>query len=367
VGHLPLDGNTAEVSTHIENLKLLDQVLPKGNLLVYLADSKLDSEENLLSIKARGGRFLCAGVFSQEMQERYLGLRRKLRKLNYYPESQAKLPAAERDQYKVVETTETIRGEVDGRRQKLTYRQIFVWSEAKARQKKATRERHMGKIREEFETVERNLNKYSLTTREVIVRRLESAKARYSEGELFEYELHQRQGRFSLKWRIDPKKLQRREHLEGAFLLKTNLSASRHSPTKVLTTYRQQSKVEQGHRYLKGPLAVSPTYLEKPERIAGLLCILVWALMVLRLMERNVRRELNGEPLYGLYPENRPCLRPTIPAILECFSTVSIVIVKHRGTVTRRLAEFTPIQHRLIRLMGIPPDGLRSFKRRCAT
>jgi len=95
------------------------------------------------------------------------------------------------------------------------------------------------------------------------------------------------------------------------------------------------------------------------------LCILVWALLVLALMERQVRRGPKGKPLYGLYPENRPSPAPTRPALLECFSTLCIVIVKDRGTTTRRLAQPTTIQQTLLRLLGIPPDGLRTFKRRC--
>ena len=53
VGHLPLDGNTAEVNSHLENLKRLGQILPKGRLL-DIADTKLDAPENLLAIAARG-------------------------------------------------------------------------------------------------------------------------------------------------------------------------------------------------------------------------------------------------------------------------------------------------------------------------
>ena len=96
----------------------------------------------------------------------YLKLRRrgKLQKVDYFPQSQARLPADKRDQYKAVETKAVLKGTVDGRTVRVNYRLIFVWSEAKARQEAQTRERHMSKIREEFEAIERNLNKYSLTT-----------------------------------------------------------------------------------------------------------------------------------------------------------------------------------------------------------
>ena len=255
-----------------------------------------------------------------------------------------------------------------GRTIRVKYRLIFVWSEAKARQEGQTRERHVSKIREEFEAIERNLNKYSLTTQEKILGRLESAKAKYSQGGLFEYKLTKDgKGRFHLTWKISAQKLARLQQLEGVYVLKTNLPSRRCPTAKALSTYKEQSQVERRFHHCKGPLAVAPMFPEKPERMAGLLCILVWALMVMALMERQTRRSLKGKPLYGLYPENRPSPAPTGPAILKCFSTLCIVIVKEHGKVSRRLGEAAPIQRKLLHLLDIPPDELQTFKRRCGT
>jgi len=365
VAHAALDGNAPEATTHLDNLRRLRQILPKKQLL-YVADTKLDTPENLLGVAAGQGHFLCGGVFSPQLQDVYLSHRGQLRPVDYHPKSQDALPPEQRDRYEAFELTERLEGMVENRKIHLRYREIFVWSESKARQEAATRERHLGKIREAFEAVDRNLNRYSLKKREAVVRRLEQAKGRYAEGKLIEYELvEDRKGRFSLKWKIDRKALQRWELLEGVYVLKTDLPKGTHPLAGVLAKYREQSQVERRIHHLKGPLAVAPMFLKNPERIAGLLCILVWALMVLALMERQVRRSLKGQPLYGLYPENRPSPAPTGPALLDCFSTLCLVIVKQRGTVTRQLAEPSDIQQKLLRLLGIPPDRLRTFKRRC--
>jgi transposase len=365
VAHAPLDGNAAEAPAHLDNLRRLKEVLPKRKLL-YIADTKLDTPENLLAVAAGEGHFLCGGAFTTQLQQLYLRHRRKLRPVDYHPKSQAHRPPEERDGYKAFELTERLRGEVDGQGVRLKYRLIFVWSEAKARQEAATRERHVAKTREAFEAVERNLNRYSLKTQEAIVRRLEAAKAKYGEGALFEYELTQdRRGQFLLRWKISPKALEEWKLLEGVYVLKTDLSTRSYPLAKALAKYKEQSQVERRIHHLKGPLAVAPLFLKNPERIAGLLCILIWALLVLALMERQVRRGLKGKPLYGLYPENRPSPAPTGPALLDCFRTLCMVIVIHRGTATRRLAQPTEIQRKLLLLLGIPPDALRTFKRRC--
>jgi transposase len=365
VGHLPLDGNAAEVNSHLENLKVLARTLPKSKLL-YVADTKLDAPNNLLAIAARQGQFLCGGVFSPQLQERYLKLRDQLHEVDYFPHSQAKRAPEKRDQYKAVEVSEHIEGTVDGRGVRLDYRLIFVWSESKARQEATTRERHIAKIRAEFEAVQRNLGRYSLKTTEAIVRRLEAAKGKYAEGALVEYRLTEgKGGHFQLDWGLDAKALERWQYLEGVYVLKTNLPRTSHRLTKVLRTYKEQSHVERRFHHLKGPLAVAPMFLKNPERIAGLLCILVWALMVLALMERQVRRELNGQPVYGLYPENRPSLAPTGPALIAGLSGLCIVIVRQRGEIARRLTQPNPSQRQILQLLGIKSEQLQTSKRRC--
>jgi transposase len=365
VGHLPLDGNAGEVTSHLENLKLLARTLPKGELL-SISDTKLDAAKNLLAIAARRGQFLCGGVLLPQLQERYLGLRGDLRPVDYHPDSQAKRPAAERDRYEAVEVAEHLEGQVDGEAVRLDYRMIFVWSESKARQEATTRERHTAKVVAEFEAVQRNLGRYSLKTTEAIVRRLEAARGKYAEGTLLDYRLVQGpDGGFTLTWQFDAGALERRRHLEGVYVLKTNLPERTHPTAEVLRTYKGQSRVERRFHHLKGPLAVAPMFLKNPERIAGLLCILVWALMVLALMERQVRRELKGEPLYGLYPEGRPSPAPTGPSLVRALSGLSIVIVQQGGAVARRMAMPDPTQRRVIQLLGINSERLQTFKRRC--
>jgi len=361
---LPLDGNEPEVKTHIENMERIRRLLPPGSL-VYTADTKFDSPENLLANKAAGGQFLCGGVFQPHLKDEYRKHRLEMKLVDYCPKSTQHLPEEERPKYKVYESSDTIVGEVDGQNVRLNYRKLFVWSESKAELEKETRERHIQKIQAVFEAVERNLNKYSLKTREKIVSRLEAAKNKYSVGEVFQYELNQRSGKYSLVWSIDRKALKRLEELDGAYILKTDLPKGTHPPAKVLQEYKTQINVERRIGDMKGPLEIAPMFLEKPLRIAGLMFILLWALMVLALMERDVRKSLNGKPMFGIYPEGRPSPAPTGRSILEVFEDLAVVIVCHQGETHRRLADLTDVQRRLIEMMSLPLNSLRAFKARC--
>src|ERR1035438_6400566 len=361
VAHAAFDGNTAESTTHPDNIRRLKEILPTSALL-YIADTKLDTEENLWEIVDAKGKFLCGGAFNVGLEKRFVTNIKELRPVKYWPKSQEKRPAEERDEYQAFELTARLERTVDGKKQKHDYRVIFVWSESKERQEIQTRERHVAKIRSEFEKIERILNHYKLKEEKMIIQRLEKAKSLYTEGSLFEYTLGGKEGSYTLTWGQNAKALAEWEKLEGVFVLKTNRSTRQLPLGATLAKYREQINVEKRIGNLKGPLAVTPMFLEKPERIAGLLTVLVWALMVMSLMERAVRRKLKGKPLVGLYPENRPSPAPTGPAILGCFRTLCIVIVKHKHTQSRHLAELSALQLKLVKLLGIPPSRLRAFK-----
>lgn len=358
---LPFDGNEAEVKTHLENLERLRKLLPTKKL-VYTADTKFDAPENLLANKAAGGQFLCGGVFQPNVKDEYLKHRREMKIVDYCPKSKQHLPIEKRPKYKTYEVPKKLEGTVSGRLIRMSYRQIFVWSEAKATEEAKTRQRHLDKIRAAFEKVDKNLNKYSLKTREKIVARLDAAKSQYAVGGTFTYELTQRAGTFHLRWEIDPAALARLEDLDGAYVLKTDLAKSAFPTSAVLQEYKEQIHVERRIGDIKGPLAIAPLFLEKPLRIAGMMYILLWALMAMALMERDVRKSLNGEPMFGIYPEGRPNLAPTGRAIIERFEDLTIVIMKHNGEQHRRLADLTTVQRKLIDLMSIPPAALKVFK-----
>ncbi len=199
-----------------------------------------------------------------------------------------------------------------------------------------------------------------------IVARLEKAKGRYAEGTLFHYEVQEQGGQFQLNWWLDEKELQEWKELEGVYVLKTNRSRSRYPVVEVVRTYKEQTHVERRISHIKGPLAVAPAFLENPQRIAGLLAVVVWALLIMSLLERQVRRQAGGKPLFGLYPEGRPCRAPSGPTILRCFSTLCVVIFLSGRSPRRQLAQLTSLQRYLLDLLGILETDLRCYAR-CAS
>ena len=367
ISHRVFDGNTPETPTHLENLKHLSRLLPKTELL-YLADSKLDSNENFLAVVAAKGKFLGGGAFSEAMQQLYLSVRDRLKPLDYCPRSQAERPVEKRDKYQGVEVRQTLRGIVKGRLLRCHYRVLFIWSEAKARQEAETRQRHLAKIQAVFVKTAKNLNKYKLKTEQDVTRRLEATRSRFAEGQCFAYEVGtDSDGRLTLAWHIDTAAVTRREALEGVFVLKTNLAVKTHSLEEVLRTHKDQIQVERRIGNLKGPLAVAPMFLKNPKRMKGLLYILVWALMVLSLLERQVRKQLKGKPMYGLYPEHRPSKAPTGVRLIEAFEYLCIVLVTANGQTTRHLGELDDTQREILTLLDMAPGQMKTCTKGCGT
>jgi transposase len=362
----PLAGNTAEARTHVANLLRLKEMFPRHRFL-YMGDSKLDTPENLAAAQETAGEFLCAGAFTPKLQARFREVRGRLKPVDYCSQADARRPPEERDHYQACEVPDRVVGTFEKRSVRVKYRLIFVHSSAKAEQQAATRERHVAKTRAEFEKVEKLLGKYSLKTEAAIRRRLEQARSKYHEGKLFTYTLKTKGESFTLTWQIDAAALESQKELEGVFVLKTNLPKRLHPIATVLATYREQSKVEKRFHHLKGPLAVTPMFLQNPQRIAGLLIVLMWALTIMALMERQVRKNLKGQPMYGLYPENRPSPAPTGCRLIEKFATLSIVILYDATGTQRRLGQLTNIQREILKLLDLPDTALKTFKRRCGT
>jgi hypothetical protein len=350
----------------VANLLCLKELFSRHRYL-YLGDTKLDTPENLAAAQQTAGEFLCAGAFTQPLQARFREVCDQLKPVDYCSQADAQRPPEERDQYRACEVQDKVIGLFDGRKVGVKYRLLFVYSSAKAKQQAATRERHLAKIRAEFEQVEKILGKYSLKTKEAIQRRLEQARSKYSEGKLFSYTLTSARGKFTLTWRIDGAALRSLEKLDGVFVMKTNLSKRKNPIATVLAKYREQSKVEKRFHHLKGPLAVTPMFLENPKRIAGLLIVLMWALTVMALMERQVRKNLKGQPMYGLYAENRPSPAPTGARLLQKFATLCVVEIHDSSGTNRRLAQLSSIQRKILQLLDLPDAALQTFKRRCGT
>jgi transposase len=169
-------------------------------------------------------------------------------------------------------------------------------------------------------------------------------------------DLHQAQLRLSRNDMALAEELQ----LAGWRIHVTNAPAQAMTLNQATDYYRDEFLVEHGfHRFKRGSLPVLPLWVRLPERIRGLMLLLLIALQLLTLIEFVVRQELaqRQETLAGLVPGNpkMKTARPSAERLLARFSGLNFVGEMTDTIITGKINEnLTSVQQRILDLMGVP-------------
>lgn len=168
------------------------------------------------------------------------------------------------------------------------------------------------------------------------------------------------QHHLSLEVKIDQAALDEAYRLAGWRVYVTNVSAQEMSLTQAAIYYRDEWLVENGfHRFKGGSLPTLPLFLRLPERIIGLMLLLLLALQALTLLEFVARRNLqaNQEKIAGLVPGNpkNKTERPTAERLLAAFTKLHLVVetgeTELRGFLNESLS---PLQQQILALLNLP-------------
>jgi transposase len=136
---------------------------------------------------------------------------------------------------------------------------------------------------------------------------------------------------------VEAEALTQAEQEQGWTVLATTVNAQRCSEAQILRAYQEQnSTVEAGMRWIKNPAAITPMWLEKPERIAALAMLTVIGLLVYGLLQRQVRLYLQAHQQH--VPGNKgPTATPTAAVVLSLFTPVLMVQVQVDKTTVRQV------------------------------
>ncbi len=111
----------------------------------------------------------------------------------------------------------------------------------------------------------------------------------------------------------------------GWTVLATTVDAEACPDADILQAYHNQNTtVEPGFRWIKNPAAISPVWLEKPERIAALAMLTVLGLLVYNVIQRQVRLYLrtHGQHIPG---NKGMTATPTAAVVLALFAHVALI------------------------------------------
>jgi transposase len=146
----------------------------------------------------------------------------------------------------------------------------------------------------------------------------------------------------------------------------TDVPAEQLTLEEAVLTYRDEWLIERGFHRLKGaPLSLNPLFVKRDDQVVGLIHLLTIAIRLLTLIEFVVRRALKREQaeLVGLHKENpkKSTTTPTTERLLQAFSNITLTIVQLPDRVVRHVTPLTPLQVRILELLGLSPDIYRSL------
>lgn len=152
---------------------------------------------------------------------------------------------------------------------------------------------------------------------------------------------------------VEAQALAQAEAEQGWTVLATTVDAETCSDAQILRVYQEQnSTVELGLRWIKNPAAITPMWLEKPERIAALAMLTVVGLLVYGLIQRQVRLYLQDSEQH--VPGNKgPTDTPTAAVVLSLFTPVMMVQVQVDKTTVRQVYGWQDHHGRVCDALGI--------------
>jgi transposase len=371
IAHQIYSGNQTDDRLHPANHKALQKLLQRVDF-IYVADSKLATEENLHTISAWQGLFVSVMPRTWKADKQFrAGVRRgEITWKHLLSRPNNRRPDSKRDRYYVAEGEYTTSH---------GYRLHWIRSTQKAEQDADTRARRLQRALEQLRKIQSQLNRRRLKRRQQIVQRVEDLLKQEQSATLITYELHatrayqriyRKKGRpspdtpykivwhnvYSLSFDLDADAVKTEQATDGVFPLITNLDPTTHPAKKVLEIYKFQPFLETRHSQLKTYQEIAPVYLKKAERVVAFLHIHVIALMVATLIERKLRLAMRQQGLSSLliYPEERPCKSPTMFDIVRLFRNVERYEVAVGDDINIFPAQLTDLQKQVLELLDVP-------------
>jgi transposase len=367
-------GNTTDDRTHIPTWKLLCELVGRKDFL-YVADCKLASMENLAYIASHGGRFVT--VLPRNRKEDKL-FRARLKESPSTIRWRLMYQLTD-DQGEVLDRLSTCDDEVFSSG---GYRLLWYHSTRKAALDRAGRARQIERALADVQALRARLAgpRTRFRQRPAVEQQVAKIVAEHEVSPWLTVHIHEQEEvhfkqaaagrpgpntpysrsarkRFALSWDIDHAALSEAEREDGIFPLLSNdrtLDAE-----DILRAYKRQPFIEKRFSQCKTDFGVAPVYLKDGRRIDALLTVYFFALTAQALLERELRQAMadHGLESLPLYPEGRPCKRPTTARLVELFETVQRhEVYTEDGEPQVMVTDLTPVQRQVVELLGLSPE-----------
>ena len=139
-------------------------------------------------------------------------------------------------------------------------------------------------------------------------------------------------------------------HTKGKFIVATNeLNALKLDNEAFFKTYKGQSKVEKGFRFLKDPQFIAATlFVKKPERVEALLFIMTLCLTVYAAIEYRIRQKLQTENETLPNQLGKEVKNPTARWVFSCFTGIHVLYDTEKVCILN----FKALHLKILNLLG---------------
>jgi len=338
------DGNRADVSTMETILRMIERKYGQARR-IWVMDRGIVSEENLAAIRKRGGQYLVGTPRSQ--MKRFEAELLKDDWIQVRPEVEVK-------QVTIPQGEETY---------------ILCRTAGRKEKEKAMRERFSTRLEAALKRLEKTIATGRLKDRHKMERRLGKIQARFAQvNDLYDLTLRDTPEGIRLLWKLKEERKTWRDLREGAYLLRTNLTAG--SAEELWSKYMQLTEAEALFRALKSELSIRPLFHQKEPRVKAhvMVAFLGYALWV------TLKHLLKRRPAILLQSsasgkQNLPVLSPMkVLDLLSTLQSADIVLPTTDGREIRlrRITEPTTEQKYLLYQLGISLPERLSFHAKCS-
>jgi transposase len=325
------NGNRADVTTLEVILRMVERKYGKARR-IWVMDRGIVSEANLAAIRKRDGQYL-VGTPRSKMKEFEAHLKEEANWEQVRDEVQVKLISIPGGQ-------ETF---------------ILCKTEGRQRKEHAIRNRFARRMEAALDSLQKQVKSGRLKNRDKIHVRIGRILASHPQvADLYEVAVKEASGQLSIAWSAKDSQRQWREAREGAYLLRTNLTAT--TASELWAKYMQLTEVEAAFRALKSELSIRPLFHQLERRVkahvmVGFLGYALW--VTLKHLLRRKQSEWSATRAL---------------AELATLQSADIVLPTTDGREIRlrRITEPTAGQQRLLSQLGIDLPQQLQFNQQCS-
>ena len=356
-------GNVTDDKTHIETWNTLRQITGCSDFL-YVADSKLCTDEQLSYIVNQGGRVVTIIPETWNEVESFKEKQRKTKKAKDIIWRRRKPGSDDQKEY-----FSAFRG--DYFTTKRGYRIHWIYSSEKRKRDRQSREKYLKKVEQRLAVLNGKINKRDLKTKKSIEQAAQQIIKEHKLEKFFHVSIGTiterckvqigpgRPGKntqyktcvnrlFTLSWTQKKQVIKQQAQTDGVFpLLCTDKALS---AKQVLKAYKYQPRLEKRFSQFKTVHNAAPLLFKKIERIEANMFGFFIALVVQALIEREVRNKMKENKIETIrvYPEQREANHPTTSKIIDRFENISTYKIIENSKIVEKFKDSLNDDQKLI-------------------